>query len=447
MAQPRFGTDGIRGRAPEDLTVDLARAVGRAGAAVLRPKRAVIGRDTRGSGPALSDGVIDGLISAGVDVVDLGVLPTPGIAFVAAQLDCPGFVISASHNPSSDNGIKVIGVGGTKLGVADEESIEEHLDDPAPLTIESSQRGSLLVDGSLSDRYIDHVVGAVPPGALSGMRIALDCANGAASATAGEIFQRLGAEVVVLAVDPDGENINDGVGSTHPEFLSSHVVALGATLGLAFDGDADRLVAVDETGAVVPGDALLALFATDLQEHGDLVGDTVVVTVMSNLGFHRAMRAAGIAVTTVGVGDRNVVEAMDAERVSLGGEQSGHIIFRELATTGDGVLTGVILADLVNRSGQALSALSSEALTLVPQYLQAVPIAPGSDVQGAQALWSRVAEMEASLGERGRILVRASGTEPVVRVMVEADDDDEARALTEELAALVRTTLGASTAR
>jgi len=391
----------------------------------------------------LSDAVIDGLASSGVEVIDLGVLPTPGVAFVAAELNCPGFVVSASHNPYWDNGIKVLGPGGTKLSTDQEQAIEAvlHADDLDDLDVAP---GAQHVDASLFERYVDHVVDAVGAGALDGMKIVLDCAQGASTVTAPSIFERLGADVVVVGNDPTGTNINDGVGSTHPEMLAEVVRAESAHLGLAFDGDADRLVAVDHHGGVVPGDAVIALFATDLAERGELNHNAVVVTVMTNLGFHRAMERAGIAVRVVAVGDRNVVEAIDAEDLSLGGEQSGHIIFRRLASTGDGVLTGVLLADLVARQQRSLLELSDEIMTLVPQYLNAVPIRRDAQVVNAEDLWRRVQELEGELGDDGRILVRASGTEPVVRVMVEADDDAHARAIVEELTELVATTLGVS---
>ncbi|CAB4834908.1 unannotated protein [freshwater metagenome] len=274
------------------------------------------------------------------------------------------------------------------------------------------------------------------------MSIVVDCANGAAFETAKVVLEALGAKVTTIGAEPNGRNINDGVGSTHPEKLSSTVVAQGADLGLALDGDADRLIAVDANGAVIDGDALLALFAKDLKDQGRLANDTVVVTVMTNLGFHRAMEHEQINVQTVAVGDRNVVEAIDKDKLTLGGEQSGHIIFREFATTGDGLLSGLLLADLLRRSSSTLGELAASAFTLYPQYLEAVPVAPGSDLAGATELWERVKSAELDLGDRGRILIRASGTEPVIRVMVEAEDDAHARQLTAELVALVAKSLG-----
>ncbi len=441
MAQPRFGTDGIRGRAPEDLTVELAVGVGSATAQVLTPVQVLIGRDTRASGPALVDGLTQGLTSQGIDVVDLGVIPTPGVAYLSASLGCPGIVVSASHNPASDNGIKVLGAGGTKLSVREERAIETALEASQPGPQRTSSIGALRRDDALVTRYLEHLVGTID-GTLQGMTVALDCAHGASVTTARTVFEQLGANVVVIGETPDGANINDGVGSTHPEALADLVRASKADIGLAFDGDADRVVAVDHTGVVVDGDTVLALFAHDLQQRGQLHESTVVVTVMSNLGFHRAMANADIAVRTVAVGDRNVVEALDAGGLSLGGEQSGHIIFRSLATTGDGVLSGLLLADLVKRSGTTLAVLSDVMLQRVPQYLEAVRVQPGSKLEGATELNDRIDALQRDLGDRGRILVRASGTEPVIRVMVEADDDQEARQLTKELVDLVQLTMG-----
>jgi phosphoglucosamine mutase len=411
---------------------------------VLKPRQAVLGRDTRASSPALSDAVAAGLASEGVQVIELGVLPTPGVAFAAGLLGCPGFVISASHNPWTDNGIKVLGSGGTKLRVEDEAAIEALLEDPVQLEPKpSAEAGPLTPDDVLVAAYLEHVVDAVGPGSLEGMRIVLDLAHGASCSTAVAIFEKLGAELLVIAAAPNGRNINDSVGSMHPEQLAAALLEHQADLGLAFDGDADRLVAVDHRGRVLPGDVLLALFAVDLKARGMLARDAVVVTVMSNLGFHRAMEAAGIEVRTVDVGDRNVVEAMDAGGLNLGGEQSGHVVFRTLASTGDGVLTGALLAELVTRAGRPLAELADEALVLVPQHLAAVAVAAGSESRSDDdELVERLTAAEEALGSRGRILVRASGTEPVVRVMVEADDDAEARGILAELVDLVERAQG-----
>jgi phosphoglucosamine mutase len=408
-------------------------------------ERVVVGRDTRESGPALSTALIEGLNAEGVQVLDVGVLPTPGVAFLSASMMIPGFVLSASHNPFHDNGIKVIGSGGTKLSTATEVAIEKELE---ALLLDPSQhvypgtKGATTQESGTHRLYTDSLVNVLGVDALASMSIVVDCANGAAFETAKVVLEALGAKVTTIGAEPNGRNINDGVGSTHPEKLSSTVVAQGADLGLALDGDADRLIAVDADGVVVDGDVLLALFAKDLKDQGRLANDTVVVTVMTNLGFHRAMEDEQIKVQTVSVGDRNVVEAIDNDKLTLGGEQSGHIIFRELATTGDGLLSGLLLADLLRRSSSTLGELAASAFTLYPQYLEAVPVAPGSDLAGATELWERVKSAELDLGDRGRILIRASGTEPVIRVMVEAEDDAHARQLTAELVALVAKSLG-----
>ncbi len=445
MVQPRFGTDGIRGLAFEELSTEIAMCLGRATARVMDLERVVVGRDTRESGPALSTALIEGLNSEGVQVLDVGVLPTPGVAFLSASMMMPGFVLSASHNPFHDNGIKVIGSGGTKLSTATEVAIEKELEalllDPSQHVYEGT-KGTTTLESGTHRLYTDSLVNVLGVDALASMSIVVDCANGAAFETAKVVLEALGAKVTTIGAEPNGRNINDGVGSTHPEKLSSAVVAQGADLGLALDGDADRLIAVDANGAVIDGDALLALFAKDLKDQGRLANDTVVVTVMTNLGFHRAMEHEQINVQTVAVGDRNVVEAIDKDKLTLGGEQSGHIIFREFATTGDGLLSGLLLADLLRRSSSTLGELAASAFTLYPQYLEAVPVAPGSDLAGATELWERVKSAELDLGDRGRILIRASGTEPVIRVMVEAEDDAHARQLTAELVALVAKSLG-----
>ena len=445
MAQPRFGTDGIRGLAFEELSTEIAMCLGRATARVMDLERVVVGRDTRESGPALSTALIEGLNAEGVQVLDVGVLPTPGVAFLSASMMIPGFVLSASHNPFHDNGIKVIGSGGTKLSTATEVAIEKELEalllDPSQ-HVYAGTKGTTAQEPGTHRLYTDSLVNVLGIDALASMSIVVDCANGAAFETAKVVLEALGAKVTTIGAEPNGRNINDGVGSTHPEKLSSTVVAQGADLGLALDGDADRLIAVDANGAVIDGDALLALFAKDLKDQGRLANDTVVVTVMTNLGFHRAMEHEQINVQTVAVGDRNVVEAIDKDKLTLGGEQSGHIIFREFATTGDGLLSGLLLADLLRRSSSTLGELAASAFTLYPQYLEAVPVAPGSDLAGATELWERVKSAELDLGDRGRILIRASGTEPVIRVMVEAEDDAHARQLTAELVALVAKSLG-----
>ena len=356
----RFGTDGLRGLANAELSPELVMALGRAaaralgGAALDGRRRFIVGRDTRWSGPVLQAALSAGLAGEGVDVVDVGVLPTPAVAFISAEQAVPAAVISASHNPYGDNGVKFFAAGGTKLSDEVEEGLEAELDallatHQRPGAPTGAGVGRISPDPGALARYERYVLSCLEGRRLGGLRVALDCANGAAYLSAPQVFAAAGADVVsVLAAEPDGANINDGCGSTDPRRLVETVVSQRADLGLAFDGDADRVIAVDAAGNVVDGDRLLALFATDLAQRGLLVGGTVVVTVMTNLGFHEAMAAAGVNVHTVGVGDRYVLEALDAKGWALGGEQSGHIVFRALATTGDGVLSGLLLADLVS---------------------------------------------------------------------------------------------------
>jgi phosphoglucosamine mutase len=449
MSRARFGTDGVRGLANDALTPELALALGRATARVLASPGVVIGRDTRRSGPMLSSALAAGFVSEGVDVIDVGILPTPGIASLCASRGLPGAVVSASHNPFPDNGIKVLGPGGTKLPDEVEAAIEVELsrllvepDAAARPTAEGV--GEIVHEPELARAYIEHLLAAVGPRALQGLRVVVDCANGAATPVAEEVLGSLGAHVVVVAAEPTGTNINEHVGSTHPEMLAGTVRDQRCDLGLALDGDADRLVAVDHRGEVLDGDVLLALFAKDLKARGELVADTLVVTVMSNLGLHRAMADAGIEVRTVAVGDRNVLQALDAEGLSLGGEQSGHVIFRDRATTGDGLLSGILLADLVARSGRPLAELAAGALRLFPQHLVGVEVERLEGFDGSSEIAGAIKAAEAELGGSGRILVRRSGTEPLVRVMVEAEDPGAARRITDQLVAVVLAQLGGS---
>jgi phosphoglucosamine mutase len=439
----RFGTDGIRGVANVELDAELVLALGRAAARVLPARTFLVGRDTRQSGPMLQAALSAGLAGEGADVVDLGVLPTPGVAWASAERQVPAAMVSASHNPFTDNGVKLFAAGGLKLADAVEETIEEELDkilaaSGGPLPPSGHGVGRLWSEPEVADAYVAHLVGLLEPGALAGVHVVVDCANGAASAVAPAVLAGLGARVEVIGAEPDGTNINDGVGSTHPQRLAAAVVELGADVGIALDGDADRLVAVDHTGELATGDELLAMFAADLAGRGKLAGNTVVVTVMSNLGLRLAMAERGITVRETPVGDRYVLEALDADGLSLGGEQSGHLVFRELATTGDGVLTGVMLLDLVRRSGRPLAELTATAMRRLPQVLVSVtspdPGAAVADPGVAEA----VAEAEAELGAGGRVLLRASGTEPLVRVMAEAGDEGTARAVVERLVEAVR---------
>jgi phosphoglucosamine mutase len=449
MVLARFGTDGVRGLANDALTPEIALALGRAAARVLKSPAVIIGRDTRLSGPMLSAALAAGFVSEGVDVIDVGVLPTPAVASLCATRGLPGAVVSASHNPFPDNGIKVLGAGGTKLAEDVEAAIEAELHvllaDPHGSARPTAEGvGEILAEPELKSAYVEHLLSAVGPRALQGLRIVVDCAHGAATPVAAEVLEALGAVVEVIADDPTGTNINEHVGSTHPEALAHAVLEHRADLGLALDGDADRLVAVDHTGAVLDGDVLIALFARDLRRQERLAANTVVVTVMSNLGFHRAMAEAGVSVQTVPVGDRHVLLALDAASLSLGGEQSGHVIFRDWATTGDGLLTGILLADLMIRAGQPLAALAQGVLTLFPQRLVAVEVQDLDGYEASERIAKAVVEAEAALGEDGRILVRLSGTEPVVRVMVEAADELTAERITNELVEVILAELGGS---
>ena len=414
----KFGTDGVRGVANTDLTASFALDLGRAAARVLGGSEAVVGGDTRVSTAMLEAAFVAGLASEGVVVHRLGVVPTPVVAYEAARRDALGAMISASHNPYADNGIKLFARGGTKLTDEVEERIERAVGDlPAPVGDPAQ-----LVDVEDSPQYREHVLAAIAGRRLDGLRIVVDAANGAASGLAGPLLAATGAEVVAIHDQPDGRNINDGCGATDPRSLAAAVVDQRADLGLALDGDGDRLMAVDHNGAVVDGDHVIAICARDLHARGALREDTVVVTVMANLGFRLAMDAAGIKVVETAVGDRYVLEALDARRLSLGGEQSGHVIFRDLATTGDGLLTGVVLADAVKRSGRSLAELAAASMTRLPQVLLNVPVSePMADA--ADRLAAEIAAAEHELGAHGRVLVRPSGTEPLVRVMVEADTE------------------------
>lgn len=440
MAGLRFGTDGVRGRAFEELTPDLAYAIGRAAADVLGGVEAVVGRDTRESGPALRDALAAGLIDGGVRPLELGVIPTPAVAFVAAARGAFGVMISASHNPWFDNGIKLFTSDGNKLSDEAQQAIEQRLDElegtsaterPAPLASIQSEAGA----------WVDSVKASVTT-SFAGLTVVLDAANGAASHAVAPALVDLGAAVTVLANEPDGRNINEACGSTHPESLAAAVVSQGADLGVALDGDADRLVCVDHNGRTVDGDHLMAIIAGDLYRQGRLHDDVVVVTVMSNLGFHKAMEAQGINVQVTSVGDRHILEALSANQWSFGGEQSGHLIFRDIAVTGDGFLSAVQVLDVLARTGRPLAELADDAMTSFPQVLRNVRVAERvADPAGPIA--AEIAAAEAELGGDGRILIRASGTEPVIRVMVEAATEADANRVCDSLCATVAERFGA----
>ena len=451
----RFGTDGVRGPA-DQFTDAFVLAIGEAAARVLGP-RFIIGRDTRESGTRIERALVAGLARGGASSLRLGVAPTPAVAWLAADTGVCGAVISASHNVWSDNGIKFFGAGGRKLSGAVEAELEELIDvlladvlladeqrarsadadadaESRPAPVEDPSGPSPEASAGL-ERWIDSLRSSVS-GSFDRCRVVIDCANGAQSAIAAEVLRSLGAEVEVLDDAPDGRNINAGCGSTHPQRLQQRVVESGADLGLAFDGDADRLLAVDERGEIVDGDHLIALFAVDRRARGLLHGDLVVVTVMTNLGFRLAMAEHGIGVIETAVGDRHVLEALAETGGSLGGEQSGHIVFADLASTGDGLLSGLQLLDLVCRSHQPLSQLASEVMTALPQVLRNVPVAVRrSDI--AEVMAADVEREQALLGTTGRILLRPSGTEPLIRVMVEASTDALAAEVADRLAAAV----------
>jgi phosphoglucosamine mutase len=450
MGRARFGTDGVRGVANAELSPELVLAIGRATARKLLATSFVVGRDTRRSGPMLQAALSAGLAGEGADVIDVGILPTPAIAWLSADRDIPGAVISASHNPFADNGIKLFARGGTKLSVETETAIEEELDqvlDPGirgPRSPEGFGVGRVVSEPGAADAYLAHLVSLLEGRRLDGLRLVVDGANGAAAEIAAGLYEEVGAEVVAIGCEPDGSNINSGCGSTHTDTLAAAVVEHGADLGLALDGDADRLLAVDAAGATIGGDELLALFTVDLAERGQLAGNTVVVTVMTNLGFKLAMEHRGITVKETPVGDRHVLAALDADGLALGGEQSGHIIFRRMATTGDGLLTGLILADLMVRSQKPLAELLDGLVTRVPQVLVNVQVPDPGLLAAADAVWSAVAEEETRLGEQGRVLLRPSGTETLVRVMVEAPGDGVAEEVAQRLSTLVRHELHAA---
>ncbi|HEY7667249.1 MAG TPA: phosphoglucosamine mutase [Actinomycetota bacterium] len=439
-----FGTDGIRGVAGVDLTEELATGLGRAAVVVLgrhgdRQPSIVIGRDTRRSGGWLEHALVDGIRSAGGDAVVVGVEPTPAIAFLTVELEASaGVVISASHNPPGDNGIKFFDASGMKLPDELEDEIELALNERA----QAASAGRSLRPTAGRERYLDHLI-ASAEGKLDGLRIVVDCANGAASGFAPEVLARLGAEVHAIHDAPDGDNINVGCGALHPEVVAAEVVRLGADAGVAHDGDADRAMFADADGNVVDGDQVLAACALHMDRAGRLDGHRVVTTVMANLGFHRAMRDAGIEVITTQVGDRYVLEEMLKTGAMLGGEQSGHVIFREHATTGDGLLTAVRFLSLVVAGRTSVAELAA-CMRRFPQVIVNVRVRDRSGLADADAVWTEVHRAEEAFAGAGRVLVRASGTEPLVRVMVEAEDGAAAEREAHAIAGAVVASLGAA---
>jgi phosphoglucosamine mutase len=443
MASRLFGTDGVRGQANSELTPELALSVAAAAARVLvehdsshRPV-AVVGRDPRASGEMLQAAVAAGLTSAGADVMHLGVLPTPAVAHLVGDLGADlGVMISASHNPMPDNGVKLFAAGGHKLPDALEDEIEAQLGASYERPTGAGVGRVYDIADSL-DRYIEHLLKAAPH-RLEGLRVVVDCANGAAWAAAPQAYREAGAEVIAINALPDGENINDGCGSTHLDTVREVVLAEQADLGIAHDGDADRCLAIDATGEVVDGDQIMAVLALAMKESGDLAENTLVATVMSNLGLHLAMRDAGVTLRTTAVGDRYVLEALREHSLSLGGEQSGHVVMPAHATTGDGLLTAMRLMSRMATTGRSLADLAA-VMTRLPQVLKNVKVADKAAVTRSTTVSEAVAEVEAELGDTGRVLLRPSGTEQLVRVMVEAPSQEVAEAAAQRLAGVVST--------
>jgi phosphoglucosamine mutase len=438
-----FGTDGVRGQANSELTPELALSVAAAAARVLaehdsshRPV-AVVGRDPRASGEMLQAAVAAGLTAAGADVMQLGVLPTPATAYLTEELGADlGVMISASHNPMPDNGIKLFASGGHKLPDAIEDEIEAHIgaafDRPTGAGV-----GRVYDVADSLDRYVAHLLKSATH-RLEDLRVVVDCANGAAWAAAPQLYREAGAEVIAINAMPDGENINENCGSTHLESLRDAVLAEQADLGIAHDGDADRCLAIDAGGNVIDGDQIMAVLALAMKEAGDLADDTLVVTVMSNLGLHLAMKDNGVALRTTAVGDRYVLAALREHNLSLGGEQSGHVLLPSHATTGDGLLTALRLMSRMAATGRPLADLAG-VMTRLPQVLKNVKVADKAAVAESTSVSEAVAEVEAELGETGRVLLRPSGTEQLVRVMVEAPSQEVAEAAAQRLVGVVST--------
>ena len=427
-----FGTDGVRGKAFVDITLDDAYQLGVAIARSVKSRRAAVGRDPRISGPALELALVEGLTSEGVEVLALGMVPTPCVAFASEVENITGIAITASHNQYEDNGVKVFAPGGVKLTDEAEAAIVREL---ATVAKERAPRTAAVIErGRMVDRYVESRIRMVRQEIGAGLRVVLDCANGAMSEVAPEVFRRLGAQVDLIHALPDGTNINAECGATAPESLGTEVVAVRASIGFAFDGDGDRLVVVDERGNVVEGDRLLGLLAHYMRANERLHSNTLVTTVMSNIGLLRAMEQAGINVAVTTVGDRYVLDHMNQHGFTLGGEQSGHVIIRDRATTGDGLMAAIAVLELMVDSGRPISQLADEVMITVPQVLINVK----TNVPAGETVSRMQDEIDAAvreLGTRGRVLVRASGTEPLVRVMVECDSAQEAQRVAEGLAA------------
>ncbi len=435
-----FGTDGVRGIANQDLTPEFVFELGRAAGSGLSVGPVLVGQDTRRSGAMLSSAIQSGFHSVGIDTLDVGVLPSGGIASLTADTDATmGIVISASHNPAPDNGVKLLGRHGQKLTDEQEDEIEFRLRLKKPFRRPVGPAvGTRFPMPQARSRYVA-AAAKVSTYSLRGLPITLDCANGAAYEAAPELFSKLGADLRIIHAEPDGTNINLESGATHPASLREHS---HGRIGLAFDGDADRLIAVDETGRIANGDVIMAILAKSMLGRDELRNNLVVSTVMANLGFRRAMESLGVDVIQTPVGDRYVMAAMKEHNAVLGGEQSGHIILRRLAPTGDGLITAVKLLDVVAGSGRTLAELRDDVITEYPQVLRNVTVDDTHAIEDADQVWASVADAEALLGENGRVLVRASGTEPVIRIMVEALEKQTALRIVDDLVAVVQEELG-----
>ncbi|MWC27183.1 phosphoglucosamine mutase [Paenibacillus sp. MMS18-CY102] len=442
-----FGTDGVRGVANRELTPELAYKIGRCGGYVLagqvdKPK-VVIGLDTRISGPMLEAALIAGLLSIGASVVRIGVVSTPAVAYLTRELKADAAVmISASHNPVADNGIKFFGGDGFKLSDETELEIERLMDaevDELPRP-EGGDIGTVTSDDTAKYRYLEYLKTTIQS-SFEGVKVVLDCAHGSAYELAPRVFRELGADVITVGAEPNGRNINDGVGSTHPEYLRDQVLKHGAQLGLSFDGDADRLIAIDEKGEEVDGDYILCICGDAMRRQGRLQGETIVTTVMANIGFFKATEKLGLKTAQTAVGDRYVMEEMRRGGFNLGGEQSGHVIFLDYNTTGDGILTAMQLVDTLVQSGKKLSELK-QLMRKYPQVLVNVRVADKTLYNDNAAIAEAVSAVEAELGDNGRVLVRPSGTESLIRVMAEGPDKDQVEAYVHRIVDVVKTQLG-----
>jgi len=437
--KPIFGTDGVRGIAGWELTPELALEIGRAAGSYLRGGPVLVGSDTRRSCSMLASALQSGFHASGIDTIDVGIMPSGGVSFLTAESGANmGAIVSASHNPAKDNGIKLLAARGTKLPDEVERELEDRMRSPSYKSALGQAIGYRWAHERAFGRYVKHLSRASQY-SLRGIRVALDCANGAAFKAAPVLFERLKADVKVFFAEPTGMNINEGCGATNPEYLREH--ADGA-IGLAFDGDADRLIVIDEDGRIANGDVIMAIIARHMKELGTLKNDLVVATVMSNIGFRKAMYNADIDVVETKVGDRYVWEALKENRGILGGEQSGHIIFVKHCPSGDGLLTAVKLLDVMAGTGKELRELRAEAITEYPQVLSNVPVERSFDLDGADRLWDEVAAVEKELGRGGRVLVRPSGTEPLVRVMVEAASEEDAKLYADRLVSATEASLG-----